>query len=52
MVQLEYDPGGMKESIGSALGPDCRRVKDLESFKEFIETRRGETGAGRGQIEN
>ena len=38
MVQMEYDPEGMTESIGSFVGLDSHRVKgDLESFKEFIE---------------
>jgi len=53
MVQMEYDPEGMKESVGSMVGLDSRRVKgDLESFKEFIESRGSETGAWRGEIEN
>jgi len=52
MVQMEYDPAGLKESAGSAIGMDSRRVKgDLESFKEFIESG-AETGAWRGEIEN
>jgi len=52
MVQMAYDPDGMLENLGSALGLDSRRVKgDLESFKEFIESRGGETGAWRGEIE-
>ncbi len=53
MVQMEYEPEGMKESVGSAIGLDSHRVKDdLESFKEFIESRGGETGAWRGDVEN
>ena len=53
MVQMDYDPEGMKESVGSAVGLDSRRVKDdLESFKEFIESRGGETGSWRGEVEN
>jgi len=53
MVQMEYAPEGIKESVGSAVGVDSHRVKgDLESFKEFIESRGGETGAWRGDIEN
>jgi uncharacterized membrane protein len=52
MAQMEYDPEGMKESIGSGLRFDSRRVKgDLESFKEFIESRAHETGAWRGEID-
>jgi uncharacterized membrane protein len=53
MAQMEYEPEGAKESIGSALGFDSRRVKgDLESFKEFIESRAHETGAWRGEVNN
>ena len=53
MVQMNYEPEGMKESVGSAVGLDSRRVKgDLESFKEFIETRGSETGAWRGEVES
>ena len=52
MVQMAYEPSGLKESAGSAIGIDSRRVKgDLESFKEFIESGT-ETGAWRGEIEN
>ena len=51
MVQMDYEPEGMKESVGSAVGLDSHRVKnDLESFKEFIESRGGETGAWRGKV--
>jgi uncharacterized membrane protein len=53
MVQMEYEPEGVKESVGSVLGLDSHRVKgDLESFKDFIESRDGETGAWRGEVEN
>jgi len=53
MVQMDYAPEGIKESVGSATGMDSHRVKgDLESFKEFIESRGGETGSWRGDIEN
>ena len=52
MVQMDYEPEGMTESVGSFVGLDSRRVKgDLESFKEFIEGRAHETGAWRGDIE-
>jgi uncharacterized membrane protein len=53
MLQFDYEPEGLKESIGSLIGLDSHRVKDdLESFKEFIESRGAETGAWRGDIEN
>jgi uncharacterized membrane protein len=52
MVQMDYEPEGMKETLGSALGADERRVKgDLERFKELIEARGVESGAWRGQVE-
>jgi uncharacterized membrane protein len=52
MVQMEYEPEGVSESIGSFVGLDSRRVKgDLESFKEFIEGRAHETGAWRGNVQ-
>jgi uncharacterized membrane protein len=52
MVQMEWAPEGMLETLGSALGSDSRRVKsDLERFKEMIESRGAETGAWRGEVE-
>ncbi len=51
MLQLDYEPQGAIEAIGSALGVVERRVKgDLERFKAFIEERGRETGAWRGEI--
>jgi uncharacterized membrane protein len=53
MVQMDHDPEGMRESIGSMVGLDSSRVRgDLERFKTFIESRGQETGAWRGEIEN
>jgi uncharacterized membrane protein len=50
-VEMTYDAEGWKESVGSALGFDSRRVKgDLERFKEFIESRQLETGSWRGEV--
>jgi uncharacterized membrane protein len=52
-VQMDWDPDGIIEATGSALGADSRRVKgDLERFKELIESRGAETGAWRGEVEN
>ena len=51
-LQLDADPEGIVENVGSALGFLERRVKgDLERFKEFIESRGRETGAWRGNVE-
>ncbi len=52
MVQMDWEPEGMLETLGKALGSDDRRVKsDLEKFKELIESRGGESGAWRGEID-
>jgi uncharacterized membrane protein len=52
MLQLEYDPEGVVESIGDAVGVVSTRVKgDLERFKDFMESRGSETGAWRGEID-
>lgn len=52
MLQLDYEPEGVIENVGSALGFVERRVKgDLQRFKEFIESRGHETGAWRGTVE-
>jgi uncharacterized membrane protein len=52
MLQLEYDPEGVIENVGDAIGIVSARVKgDLERFKEFIEARGSETGAWRGEID-
>lgn len=51
-LQMDVDPEGMVESIGTALGFLERRVKgDLERFKEFVESRGVESGAWRGEVE-
>jgi uncharacterized membrane protein len=52
MLQLEYDPEGVVENVGDAVGVVSTRVKgDLDRFKEFIESRGSETGAWRGEID-
>jgi uncharacterized membrane protein len=51
-LQMDVDPEGMVENVGTALGFLERRVKgDLERFKEFIERRGTESGAWRGEVE-
>jgi uncharacterized membrane protein len=51
MLQLEYDPDGVVDNVGDALGFVSARVHgDLERFKVFIESRGTETGAWRGEI--
>jgi uncharacterized membrane protein len=50
-LQVDYEPSGVIENVGDALGIVRRRVKgDLERFKEFIEKRGVETGAWRGRV--
>jgi len=51
MLQLEYDPAGLVETVGDKLGFVARRIEgDLGRFKEFIEERGRETGAWRGEV--
>ncbi|HME97279.1 MAG TPA: SRPBCC family protein [Methylomirabilota bacterium] len=51
MLQVEYDPEGVMENVGDAVGVVSSRVNgDLERFKDFIESRRRETGAWRGEV--
>ena len=50
-VQLDWQPEGVVENIGTALGMDDRQVaKDLERFKDLIEERGEESGAWRGSV--
>ena len=54
MLQMDYQPDGVVEKVGDALGIVERRVKgDLGRFKELIESRGpgGESGAWRGEVE-
>ena len=52
MLQMEYEPEGIVEKAGDAIGVVKRRVKgDLERFKAFIESRGQETGAWRGEVD-
>lgn len=51
-VQIDYEPAGAVESVGSKLGFDDRHVQgDLKRFKEFIESRGSATGAWRGEVD-
>jgi uncharacterized membrane protein len=50
-VQMEVEPEDPIEKIGDAAGiPDRQVKKDLERFKEFVESRGHETGAWRGEV--
>ena len=51
-AQIEWEPQGLAEKVGDALGVDDHRVKaDMKKFKEFIESRGVETGSWRGDVD-
>ena len=51
MIQIDWEPEGLIEKAGAALGFDDRQVKaDAEKFKQFIESRGAQTGAWRGDV--
>ena len=51
MVQIDWEPSGLVEKAGAAVGVDDRQVTaDVKKFKEFIESRGAETGAWRGDV--
>ena len=51
MIQIDWQPSGLVEKAGAALGVDDHRVKaDAKRFKTFIESRGNETGAWRGEV--
>jgi uncharacterized membrane protein len=50
-LRIDYQPETFLEEAGDKLGVVSNRVQgDLQRFKEFIEARRTETGAWRGEI--
>ena len=54
MLQMDYEPEGVAEKVGDALGLVERRVTgDLGRFKALVEQRGpgGETGAWRGEVD-
>lgn len=52
-VEMEYDPDGVKESVGALFGVDSAQVEeDLERFRELVESREVPTGAWRGSIQS
>jgi uncharacterized membrane protein len=51
IVEMSYEPEGLKEQLGAKVGLDSREVKgDLERFKELVERLGVETGAWRGEV--
>jgi uncharacterized membrane protein/CBS domain-containing protein len=53
-VEMAFEPEGVAEHVGSAIGLPERRVKgDLERFRDLIEKRGGQpSGAWRGEVGN
>jgi uncharacterized membrane protein len=52
MLQLDFEPEGLVEAAGDALGfVERRATGDLGRFKDFIEARGTETGAWRGEVD-
>lgn len=52
-LEMSYEPEGVLQSVGHALGIVDREVEeDLKNFKEFIEERGMATGGWRGELEN
>ncbi|BDI21719.1 SRPBCC family protein [Herbiconiux sp. L3-i23] len=50
-VQIDWKPEGFVESAGALLGVDDHAIKkDLQNFKQFIESRGTEDGAWRGEV--
>jgi uncharacterized membrane protein len=50
-LQMEFEPEGVMENIGSSLGLVGSRAEgDLKRFKEFVESRGREIGAWRGEL--
>ena len=50
-LEMGWEPEGLKEKVGGALGLDTRQVKqDLDRFESLLDERGGEeTGAWRGE---
>ncbi len=53
MVQLDWEPSGLVEKLGSAVGVDDHQVKaDTKRFKEYVESHGAPTGGWRGDVSN
>jgi len=51
MIQIDWEPSGVVEKVGSAVNLDEHQVKkDAQRFKDYIETRGTETGGWRGDV--
>ena len=53
MIQIDWEPSGLLEKAGSAVGVDDHQVKaDAKKFKTFIENNGTQTGGWRGNVDN
>ena len=51
MIQIDWEPEGLVEKVGAAVGVDDAQVKsDAKRFKQFIENRGAPTGGWRGDV--
>ncbi|WP_440708056.1 SRPBCC family protein [Herbiconiux sp. YIM B11900] len=51
-VQIDWEPEGLLEKVGSLVGAGSHAVKkDLQNFKEFIEKQGTATGEWRGDVQ-
>jgi uncharacterized membrane protein len=51
MLTMEYEPQGMVEKAGDAVGLVSGKLEDaVEKFKELVENRGAESGAWRGEV--
>ena len=52
MIQIDWQPQGVAERVGSVVGVDDHRVRaDAKRFKEFIESRGSAEGGYRGNVD-
>jgi uncharacterized membrane protein len=52
MLQMDFEPEGITEKVGDALGVATHRVeRDLEQFKQFAESQSQQVEGWRGKVE-
>ena len=51
MIQIDWQPQGVAEALGAAVGVDDRQVKaDARRFKAYVESHGTVEGAWRGEV--
>jgi len=51
VLRIDYQPRGVAETVGDLIGAVSMRARgNLERFKQFLESRGGETGGWRGVV--